>query len=54
MCRILLVEDAVPEPEALRVLIEQHPCAGAIQLGFPVITNETENIFRVSSDKFRW
>ena len=32
MCRILLVEDAVPEPEALRVLIEQHPCAGAIQL----------------------
>ena len=32
MCRILLVEDAVPAPEALRVLIEQHPCAGAIQL----------------------
>ena len=32
MCRILLVEDAVPEAEALRTLIEQHPCAGAIQL----------------------
>ncbi len=32
MCRILLVEDAVPEAAALRTLIEQHPCAGAIQL----------------------
>ena len=32
MCRILLVEDAVPEAQALRALIEQHPCAGAIQL----------------------
>ena len=44
MCRILLVEDAVPEPEALRVLIEQHPCAGAIQLESCAFSQVSERI----------
>ena len=44
MCRILLVEDAVPEPEALRVLIEQHPCAGAIQLESCVFSQVRERV----------
>ena len=44
MCRILLVEDAVPEPEALRVLIEQHPCAGAIQLESCAFSQVSEHV----------
>ena len=44
MCRILLVEDAVPEVEVLRTLIEQHPCAGAIQLESCAFSQVVERI----------